>query len=230
MSDPERWLSSPDAPGNMQELLARARAEAPEAAVVERLAARLSTDGSRPGVAWLPRVGGLLLLGGVIAFMVTRGGQESTPGDDARPPVERARSEPPIGALAPTPRIPVGSADPTSEHNANVPAVEPARQPIDAKPSELALVRGAREALADRPAASLQLLDQHLRLYPRGKLAEEREVLAIDALRRVGRGNAADQRQARFIASHPASAHRSRLERKSQLASELPSPTATDDQ
>jgi len=229
VNDPERWLSSPDAPGNMQELLARARAEAPEAAVVERLASRLSTDGPRPGVAWLPRLGGLLLLGGVIAFVVARGGQsESTPGGGARPPTERARLEPPI-ALPPTTRA--RSAGPTAESkNPDVPAVEPARSPIDAKPSELTLVRGAREALAARPAASLQLLDQHLRLYPHGKLAEEREVLAIDALRRVGRANTADQRQARFIANHPASAHRSRLERKAQLASESPSSTATYDQ
>jgi len=80
-------------------------------------------------------------------------------------------------------------------------------------PSELSLLREAQDVLVADPGRALGLADEHVRLYPAGALAQEREVLAVDALLRLGRREAAEARASRFRAAHPGSSQIRRLDR-----------------
>jgi hypothetical protein len=65
--------------------------------------------------------------------------------------------------------------------------------------SEQAHIDIARAALArGRPADALRSLGEHQRLYPSGKLREEREALAVQALAQSGQKAAATSRAERF--------------------------------
>jgi hypothetical protein len=79
--------------------------------------------------------------------------------------------------------------------------------------SESALLFEARKAMAHDAAGSLRLLNEHAQRYPKGALVPEREVLAIEALRALGRTAEADARLASFEARYPDSLHLSRLRR-----------------
>jgi hypothetical protein len=74
------------------------------------------------------------------------------------------------------------------------------------------LLEAAQDKLASAPADALAKCDEHARAYPSGMLEAEREVLAVDALLRLGRRPEAEARAARFRASHPGSAYLRRLD------------------
>jgi hypothetical protein len=76
---------------------------------------------------------------------------------------------------------------------------------------ESALLQRAQSALARDPARALALTEQHRRSFPAGALSEEREAIAIQALRRLGREPEARARAARFETKYPNSVHRSRV-------------------
>jgi hypothetical protein len=65
--------------------------------------------------------------------------------------------------------------------------------------AEARLLERARMVLPVDPGAALNLTEEHLRAYPDGQLAAEREVIAIDALQRLGRGDEARRRAAPFL-------------------------------
>ena len=77
--------------------------------------------------------------------------------------------------------------------------------------SELTLLDRARTQMATDAAAAMRALDAHLALYPSGRFAQEREVLAIEALVRLGRRPEAETRAAAFDRAFPTSAHRRRI-------------------
>jgi hypothetical protein len=77
--------------------------------------------------------------------------------------------------------------------------------------SEALLLRRAQSLLAANPARALELTREHQRRHRDGALAEEREALAIEALRRLGRTQAADRRAAAFEQRYPNSVHASRV-------------------
>jgi hypothetical protein len=77
-----------------------------------------------------------------------------------------------------------------------------------ASESELSLLKRAREA---DPTQALALTAEHARRFPTGALEQEREMIAIDALLRLGRRDVAEQRAKRFQAQYPGSAHARRL-------------------
>ena len=72
--------------------------------------------------------------------------------------------------------------------------------------------RVARSHAGARPAESLARCDEHARRFANGTLVQEREVLAIDALMRLGRRPEAEARASRFRASFPRSGHLRRIE------------------
>jgi len=80
-------------------------------------------------------------------------------------------------------------------------------------PSEAELLFGARKSMPSEPARALQLLTEHATRYPHGLLVPEREVLAIEALRSLGRTTAANARLRRFQERYPDSLHLKRLQR-----------------
>lgn len=120
---------------------------------------------------------------GVPAFGPTTSALEpATPA----PTLKRARSKP-RAALAPT---------------------EPVA--VDEFPSELALITEA-EGQRTNPARALAVLARHARLYPRGALAQEREVLAIELLLQSGELAEAQRRAHEFELRYQDSAHLPRV-------------------
>jgi hypothetical protein len=73
--------------------------------------------------------------------------------------------------------------------------------------AELALLERAQHVLRSDPAAALALAEQHRTQFSRGTLAQEREVLAVEALLRLGRRSAAGQRARAFERRYPESSH-----------------------
>lgn len=79
-------------------------------------------------------------------------------------------------------------------------------------PSETAILEAARGALTGSPARALALVEEHQRFYAGGVLAQEREIIAIDALMRLGRSRAAQARGEAFYRAFPRSAHTRRVD------------------
>jgi len=88
------------------------------------------------------------------------------------------------------------------------PAAEAQPNDIDA---ELALLKRARAEVRPSPARALALTAEHATRFAHGTLAEEREVIAIEALLVRGTRAAAQARARAFFASYPASAHGRRV-------------------
>jgi hypothetical protein len=71
---------------------------------------------------------------------------------------------------------------------------------------ERAIIEQARMASARQdPAGALSALSEHARIFPAGRLAEEREALAVGALVDLGRFAEARERGGRFKKRYPAS-------------------------
>jgi len=77
--------------------------------------------------------------------------------------------------------------------------------------AELALLRTAQDALRADPARALDVAAEHTRRFGDGTLAQEREVVAIEALVALERRAEARTRAVRFTARWPRSAHARRL-------------------
>jgi hypothetical protein len=77
---------------------------------------------------------------------------------------------------------------------------------------ETRLLDAAKSALAVRPAETRRLVDEHERRFPDGHLAQEREVIAIEALTRTGQQDEARARGAVFQRRFPRSAHLRRVQ------------------
>jgi hypothetical protein len=113
-------------------------------------------------------------------------------------PASVATSPAPAPALSPSPA-----------QRASAPSASPSG--TSAPPSELSLLGEAQSLLQRDPARALETTDEHRRSYPRGAYSEEREALAIDALRRLGRHGEAAARARAFLQSYPSSPHRERI-------------------
>ena len=88
-------------------------------------------------------------------------------------------------------------------------AAEPAK--ASAAETEISLLKRARAATLANPARALALTAEHAKLYPGGALEQEREVIAVDALLRLGRRDEAAQRAKQFQERYPGSAHARRM-------------------
>lgn len=92
-------------------------------------------------------------------------------------------------------------------------SVDTTPQPVPAEsPDEFALLRAARQAIADRPAKALDLTEQHARRFPTGMLAQEREAIAVEALAKLGRAPQAKARAKAFLSAHPDSPYKTRID------------------
>jgi len=131
-----------------------------------------------------------------------------------------ASASAPTGPVESPPREDAGPASPS------VPATASGRPPSSFVASgtgtgaaaplepEALMIRRAHDALLrGAPDRALVLVAEHARAYPTGALAQEREVIAIEALVAEGRRADAQTRAAAFRAAHPGSVHLGRLER-----------------
>jgi hypothetical protein len=80
--------------------------------------------------------------------------------------------------------------------------------PVANGPSEVALLDQARASLVSNPTRALALTEEHRRRFPKGALSQEREVIAIEALKKLGRGSEAKKRGDVFSAENPDTIHR----------------------
>lgn len=231
MTDPPRLLDDPETGDALRQALEAGRAEVPTEAQLDGLAAKLGPlIGGGPGgggppadpspAAGAAATGGKLLGGlGIAAAGVAVAFLVATP-DDPVPPRPRPApvAEAPVEAR--TPPVPEGLDVPD-----DVPEVEPpaplARPRASPRPAptfevdpaaELALIRRSQDALRTDPAGALALTAEHERRFGLGTLGQEREVVAIDALHRLGRDDAARARAASFRERWPRSAHLRRID------------------
>jgi hypothetical protein len=83
---------------------------------------------------------------------------------------------------------------------------QPSRLPTDSLTAERALLDPARTALGRGDGANaLALAGKHEQRFPTGKLAEEREAIAVQALAALGRKDEARIRGERFLSRYPGS-------------------------
>lgn len=92
-----------------------------------------------------------------------------------------------------------------------VPSSVPAIESRESRPTELALVRSAKRALALRePADALAVLKEHADLYPKGALDEEAKALRVIALVELGEPSARAHAE-RFASTYPDSPYAQRV-------------------
>jgi hypothetical protein len=70
---------------------------------------------------------------------------------------------------------------------------------VDSLAREAAMLEAARGLLDRDPAGALARLDRHAATFPAATLAIERELLAVDALQRLGRTREAQARGAALL-------------------------------
>lgn len=78
--------------------------------------------------------------------------------------------------------------------------------------AELAILNQAQDALSQAPRRALTLAGDHERAYPRGVFAQEREVIAIEALIKLQRSDEATKRGREFLSTFPSSTHAPRVQ------------------
>ncbi|AGP35604.1 hypothetical protein [Sorangium cellulosum] len=232
MSDPKRWKQEGGgAPlGARELLLAGSRPRPMTSAELARTAARVAPLATSAGAgATVPMwIKGIFLAvglgaGGAGLYAALDDGRSAAgsvaPLTDL--PLEQLFSSARGGLPA--------AAPPPAPEPAPAPAAEPAPAPVarreaprNARPAapapdaiaavdnddlvrESNLVDQSRAALAQDPAAALAALARHEADFPRGRLAEEREFIAIRALMRLGRADEARARAAAFVARYPSS-------------------------
>jgi hypothetical protein len=94
---------------------------------------------------------------------------------------------------------------------ASAKAPVPSKPPHAAAPSEADLLEQARVAMRSDPARALARANEHRQRFPGGALIQEREVIAIKALRALGRTSEADARAEAFAKAFPGSAFARKL-------------------
>lgn len=108
-----------------------------------------------------------------------------------------------------------------------------AKAPAESAGSELALVNRAQVALGSDPQRALSLTSEHARAYPNGEFVQEREVIAVEALSRLGRKEEARGRARSLVQRFPRTPYAARLEvavgRPLSPASSSAAPTTPDD-
>jgi len=111
-------------------------------------------------------------------------------------------------------------ARPAARESVQVPARNQGAEPSPESSSraavgsrdEFALLARAQAALAPNPGLALALASDHERKFPNGALVQERELVAIGALLRLGRRAEASARAARFHRQFPTSVHGRRID------------------
>lgn len=190
----------------------------PTAKELDSLAARLVPVFTAPPVAParppLSKLGALCLGAAAVAAMVVgylalRPPTRVPPAVQS-PPAAPVESQPSVtqALVPPAVEAPPAAEAPASAANPAPPALKSSRSPDEAK-----LLEQARRALATNPSQALAITRRHQALFPNGALAQEREVIAIEALRRLGKSGQASERADSFEQKYPDSAHRRTVEK-----------------
>ncbi len=237
-TDPARWTDDASlAPDDVRELVNLCRADHGTPEQVERLRAALgpvlwpiAPGGAGAGKApvasgttavALGKAAALIALAGAGAAGVWFGAAHRSTRTEPAPSASAVRStvvpsgpssEPPVEVA------PAVAAPPTSEAPRAVDAGLASAHSNHGSPSaaseatnEAWWLDQAQAELASEPGRALAATAEHRRRFPHGALVQEREVLAIEALQRLGRQAEARARAARFVSSFPDSAYREKV-------------------
>jgi hypothetical protein len=117
--------------------------------------------------------------------------------------VVEERERPRVGPVRPRSR----TLQPLRPRHKQVPEVKTRLDPED----ELKILRAAQDDLVDRPIRALKRTEQHRRDYPSGVFAQEREMIAIEALFQLSRVNQGMNRAKRFLQRFGDSTHAPRV-------------------
>lgn len=82
----------------------------------------------------------------------------------------------------------------------------------EARESEISLLHRAQQAVPRNPSEALALSELHAQQFPNGVFVQEREVIAIDSMLRLGRVAEARTRARAFNDRYPGSAHARRVQ------------------
>lgn len=161
------------------------------------------------------KVGGAAVLAATIAGGTYWAASDTNSPPPARSTTSQTHVAPPPRVVLPEPAISAPEAEPTPPLEAP-PSANPPVQRSSPSPArsadESTLLRQAQAQLKSNPARALALTQEHRRRFPKGVLAQEREVIAIDALARLGQGSEAQKRARDFDERYPGSAHQRRVE------------------
>jgi hypothetical protein len=164
-----------------------------------------SAPGASPAEGAVPAEPAAVVAPSVTAEAPLAGRPQHEPSPPTRPAAEAPAS--PVGVAAPA----VARSAPRAATRPHV--ASPTSNPRAEKSTEVELLRDARQVLDRNPLVALSLCDEHQRDYPGGGLTQERELIAVAALLRLGRSSSAESRAARFRASYPSSPYLPRLDR-----------------
>jgi hypothetical protein len=162
---------------------------------------RLEPPGARPSESPVPKVAGV---------PADVSGEPMQPLPSAIP-TSNSASMPETQVVPPArdPALPRPTAKPSAANTAGAAPKAPTALGV----TETQILRDARLVLDRDPRSALALSEQHRRDYPNGSFTQERELIAITALVKLGRHGEAKERAARFRSAYPSSPYRARLDR-----------------
>lgn len=192
------------------------------------LAAAVALLALGSGAWWLTRERGGSA--GASRTALVRAASEQAPAAEANPlPAAEAIAGAPsvVAAETAVPADPPNAvvAESSAQIHPRRAQASPANAPVrlDAV-AELSLLDAAERALAATPARALALTAQHVKQFPAGQLVQERELLAIEALLRLGKMERAQARGRAFLARYPGSSHAPRCRELLQRAGAATTP------
>lgn len=137
---------------------------------------------------------------------------EPSPSHAAEPALPSVAEIPTIAVESlPSSASPPSVAVPRAARSAPASTQAPSQAPV--RELEFAIVQRAQAALATDAARALSIADEHARAYPSGELVQEREVVAVEALARLGRSGEAKSRATALLKRFPRTPYVPRLER-----------------
>ncbi|HMI91969.1 MAG TPA: hypothetical protein VK509_11425 [Polyangiales bacterium] len=240
-ADRPSWLKPDAAiDRRLADLIDAGRSEQPSALQLDALGERLAQTFGGPGPggtgagassagATVAAVGtvlpwGPLLTAGLIAVAAASAWWLQRPADHAvlQPAASPAHAPDAVPSATPTavpagepaaPPVPASAVDagtdvPRAKRLQRNPAPAPAPPDLAL---ELRLLDAAERSLASDPARSLAMIEHQARRFPAGQLVQERELIAIEALVRLGQRARAEARAQHFLAQHPDSTHARRV-------------------
>ncbi len=133
-----------------------------------------------------------------------------TPSARAVPPAPVTIPSAPPPEELPSPELALPSVPPS----AAAPSRPSATSAANLRAERLLLERATTALMRGDDASALTALREHARKFPRGELAEEREVLLVRTLRAAGQDDAANQRAKDFKRQFPSSLQQGTLDEK----------------
>lgn len=215
--DPPRLFDAASgAPSGLRDLLGAARNDVGSERQVARLAERLGPLLAAPAVpaphvaAGLGTLAKLGLAG--VALLVAGGGALLLSTPKPAPPSAPITTPPAVvPSVSPAPAA-IEATPPAAPVPELSGAAKSATKPAPVAPlSEADLLEQARRALKSDPSRALARANEHRGRFPDGALVQEREVIAIKALRQLGRTAEADSRADAFAKAFPGSAFQRKL-------------------